>query len=314
MSILTRLLTAMSLAAGPLVVSPAAQAMSPVRADITYATVGGVDLKLDLYLPSAGAGPAPLVVYLHGGAWKTGSRKGAGVPAPWELFEFPKFGDLTRAGYAVASVDYRLTGQAQWPAQIHDAKAAVRWLRANASTYHLDPDRIAAWGDSAGGHLAAMLGVTGDRHDLEGTVGITGPSSRVQAVADWFGPTNLLTMDEQAPPDGLSQKHDVAGSPESDLLGCVPSACPERSRSASPVSYVDKSAPPFLFQHGYSDHVVAFGQSVELRGLLDQAGVPTEFHGYLADHEFVGPAPSPQVIRATLIDFLNRELGVRSPG
>nr|CTQ91326.1 Esterase/lipase [Kibdelosporangium sp. MJ126-NF4] len=300
-------------AASLLAVAPSASAADVVRPDITYATVDGIDLKLDLYLPT-GARLAPLVVYLHGGAWKTGSRKGYGVPMPWELGEFPRFGDLTRAGYAVASVDYRLTGQARWPAQLHDVKAAVRWLRANAATFGLDPGRVAAWGESAGGHLAAMLGVTHDRPGLEGTVGVTGQSSGVQAVVDWFGPTDLLTMDEQALPDGLSQEHDVAGSPESDLLGCVPTTCPDRARSASPVSYVDSSAPPTLSQHGYLDHIVPFGQSVELRGLLNHVGVPAELHTYLTDHEFVGLAPPPWELRRTLIDFLDRTVKTRRYG
>src|SRR5262249_35630047 len=156
---------------------------------LAYATVGGRDLLLDLYLPSAGPGPFPVVVWIHGGAWLTGSR-----------FPAPNAAQLTSLGFAVASVDYRLTSQAgQWgaepvifPAQIHDVKGAVRWLRANAATYNLDPARFGCWGSSAGGHLAALLATSGDVPALEGTVGgNAGFSSAVQACADFFGPTDL---------------------------------------------------------------------------------------------------------------------------
>ncbi|KAA8887064.1 alpha/beta hydrolase [Nocardia colli] len=276
--------------------------------NVTYASVDGRDLKLDLYLPAAGAEPAPVVVYIFGGGWQVGRRDDYGVPMPWDLGQASKFEDLTKAGYTVAAVDYRYSTQAPWPAQIYDVKSSVRWLRANAATYGLDPDRIAALGESAGGHLAAMLGTSGDVAGLEGNEGVTGYSSRVQAAVSWFGATDLLTMDQQAPKDGLSLPHDAAASPEGVLLGgCAPSACPDRARNASPVSYVTPDDPPTLFQHGTHDHIVPFGQSLELQAALDAAGVPTELHGYDADHVFLG-AVSPFEIRGTLINFLNRYL------
>lgn len=274
------------------------------RPDITYATVAGTDLKLDLYLPTT-AGAHPVVVYLTGGAWMIGSRKGYPVPLPWGHITTVAH-ELAQRGYAVASVDYRLSDKAQWPAQIHDVKAAVRWLRANASTYGLDPNRFAAWGDSAGGHLSAMLGVSGGVPELEGDEGNPGYSSRVQAVADWFGPADLTTMQAQTIPFG--QSHDGETAPEAKLLGCAIPACPEKARAASPVSYVSADSPPFLFQHGELDHLVPYGQSVELRDALNRAGVPTEFHGYpLTDHEFVGLVPPP-VLTRTLFAFLDAHL------
>ncbi|MGW4772562.1 alpha/beta hydrolase fold domain-containing protein [Nocardia sp. NPDC004278] len=283
-----------------------APAASSARAipDLVYATVDGVDLRLDLYLP-AGTAAAPLVLYFHGGGWSRGSRKNYGSVG-WQADERTPFAQVVAAGYAVASVDYRLSDRARWPAQIFDAKAAVRWLRASAGTYRLDPNHVAAWGDSAGGYIASMLGTTGGVAELEGGVGVAGYSSRVQAVADWFGPTDLLSIDEQALSDGRSTVHLVEGSAESVLLGCVASDCPERARNASPISYVSGDDPPVLLLHGRFDHIIPLGQSIEFGDALNRAGVRTEFHAYDCDHELLGAAPAPEQIRATLITFLDR--------
>lgn len=275
--------------------------------DLVYTVVDGNDQRLDLYLPATTA-KAPLVLYFHGGGWSSGSRKNYGNLG-WQADERTPFAQLIAAGYAVASVDYRLSRQAQWPAQIVDAKAAVRYLRANADGYLIDTNHIAAWGDSAGGHIAAMLGTSGGVAELEGSEGSAGYSSRVQAVADWFGPTDLLTIDDQALDDGRSTVHLAEGSAESLLLGCVATRCPERARAASPVTYVSGDDPPVLLLHGRFDHVVPFGQSVEFRDALQRAGVHTEFHAYDCDHEFFGAAPPPEHIRATLITFLDQIFG-----
>lgn len=214
-----------------------------------------VTLRLDLYLPTGTSAPTPCVIWIHGGAWQNGSR-------------FPtQASDLANYGYAVASISYRLSGQNIWPAQLHDCRGAVRWLRANASAYNLDPDRFGAWGTSAGGHLSNMLGVTaglGQLHigqetvDLEGSVGGNlGASSEVQAVVDWFGPTDVLRM-SQFP---SSMNHDAPNSPESLVLGQLLQNNPERADSLSPVTYLWPGAPPTLIMHGTSDSVIPYEQS-----------------------------------------------------
>jgi len=146
-----------------------------------------------------------------------------------------------KRGYAVVSINYRLSREAKWPAQIHDCKAAVRWIRANAKGYRLDPDRIAAWGGSAGGHLSAMLGTSGDVQSLEdSTQGNADQSSRVQAVVDWFGPTDFSKMDEQLKESAVEHPmhHSVSQSPEAVLLGRNPEEAPALVKEADPATYV----------------------------------------------------------------------------
>ena len=208
-----------------------------VRSGLPYATVPGVrPLELDLYLPTSTA-PAPVVVFLHGGGWRVGSRHSAG-PA---FASSAPFEQVAAAGIAVASVDYRLSGEAVWPAQLHDVKAAVRWLRLRSDDLALDPDRIAAWGESAGGHLAALLGLTADRPDLEGDIGSAGPSSRVTAVAAWYAPSDIgaVATDLGADPTDPSSR-------EAQLLGAPVASVPDLAAQASPVSYASAAAPPFL--------------------------------------------------------------------
>ncbi len=257
----------------------------PTHAALTYATVGGRALQLDLYRPTSLATPAPLVVWVHGGGWSGGSR-----------FPAQSAAELNARGIAVASISYRLTSQAgqfgdqqvSFPAQIHDVKAAVRWLRANAGTYGLHAGRIGAWGSSAGGHLVALLGTSGDVDLIEGAVGLAdGHSSRVQAVVDYYGPTDIVQM----VPDGGGAAHDAFNSAESALLGftaadegigvlraqAANSANPyplyrELARQLNPVTWVDAADPPFLIVHGTADAVVPIGQSRRLRNALQAAG------------------------------------------
>ncbi len=170
---------------------------------VPYAALPGIrPLEIDVWLPLRSEDPAPAVLFLHGGGWRAGSRHLAGpafrgvLPSPFE--------QVARAGIAVASADYRLSGEATWPAQLHDVKAAVRWLRARAGELGIDGDRIAAWGESAGGHLAELLGLTTGDPALEGDVGVTGPSSEVCAVVAWYAPSDLRMMaaDTGHQPDG----------------------------------------------------------------------------------------------------------------
>jgi acetyl esterase/lipase len=228
-----------------------------VLKDLAYVPGGHERQKLDLYLPEKAAEqPLPLVVWIHGGGWEAGSKEGCpAVP-------------LVEKGYAAASINYRLSQQALFPAQIEDCKAAIRWLRANAKKYHLDPRHIGVWGASAGGHLVALLGATGGVKDLEGEEGNLDQSSRVQAVVDWFGPTDFATIGK-----GLSDPK----SPVSRLIGGSPQENKEKAAKASPITYVGKDAAPTLIMHGDKDNLVPISQSEELAAALKKAGVEVTF-------------------------------------
>jgi acetyl esterase/lipase len=190
--------------------------------------------------------------------------------------ENPPVLPLVEHGYAVASIDYRLSQQALFPAQINDCKAAIRWLRAHAAEYALDAEHIGVWGHSAGGHLVALLGTSGDVTALEGDAGNLEYSSRVQAVADYSGPTNLLYMNSpmrfmRGPSAGMD--HDAPDSPESKLIGGPIQQHPERVAMTNPISYVRTGAPPFLIVHGSMDTVVPMSQAEMLHQALSRVGV-----------------------------------------
>jgi acetyl esterase/lipase len=225
--------------------------------DIPYSTISKAQ-KLDIYLPDECNGPFPVILSIHGGAFKMGDKRDEQLT--------PMLEGLNR-GYAVVSINYRLSGEAIWPAQINDCKAAVRWLRANSAKYKLNPDKIAAWGGSAGGHLSAMLGTSGDVKDLDDlTLGNPAQSSRVQAVVDWFGPTNFLKMDEQLRESGVEnpQSHSVPDSPESELIGKNLEDAPQLVNESNPETYVSSDDPPFFIQHGLEDNLVPYQGSVLL--------------------------------------------------
>jgi len=229
--------------------------------DVAYASSSSAQ-KLDIYLPEDGNGPFPVIVSIHGGAFKGGDK------ADGQLT--PMLEGLKR-GYAVISINYRLSGEAIFPAQIYDVKAAIRWIRANAKQYKFDPDRIVAWGGSAGGHLSAMAGTSGNVKELEDlSMGNSSQSSRVQAVVDWFGPTDFLKMDEQLKASGVKnpQTHSFQGSPESELIGKNLTDAPELVSKANPETYITPDDPPFLIQHGLIDHLVPYQQSENLAAKL----------------------------------------------
>ena len=210
-----------------------------VRRDIPYAGTDNPRQKLDLILPARPATdkPLPVIAWIHGGAWRAGSKAGG-------LGRVARY--VATGRYAGASIGYRLTGEKIWPAQIHDCKAAVRWIRANAKKHNLDADRIAVWGSSAGGHLVAMLGTSGDVKDLDGETGAhKGVSSRVACVLDWFGPTDFAQMDAHAV-KGARMVHDDARSPESILVGGPVQENKDKVAHANPITYVTKDDPPFL--------------------------------------------------------------------
>ena len=246
-------------------VAPAQQALKlppGVKAvrDLEYVKDGHERNKLDLYLPEKATGPLPVIVCVHGGGWQGGS-KDSGIAAV----------GFVAKGYAVASINYRLSQHAKFPAQIEDCKAAVRWLRANAKKYNLDPDHFGAFGSSAGGHLVALLGTTAGVKELKGKGGNAEQSSRVQAVVDWFGPTDLAKMAEQAGPDSKFD-HNSPKSAEALLIGGPLPENKEKAAKASPVTYATKEAAPFLILHGDKDPVVPYAQSEELAEALRKAG------------------------------------------
>jgi acetyl esterase/lipase len=243
----------------------------PTHADLDYAppepaTSNGH--KLDLYIPSA-SGRVPVVIWTGGSAWMAdnGKRTAPGVAA-----------QLLPAGYAVAGVSIRSSSQVQFPGQLHDIKAAIRWLRANAAKYNLDADRIGIMGDSSGGWTTAMAAVTGDALEMEGTVGTTGVSSKVQAAVAFYPPTDFLTMDAWAVRKcGLPRCHDDATSPESRLVGCAIQTCPDKVQAANPLRYVTALDPPLMILHGGSDPLVPHNQGEQLYMALNKACLESAF-------------------------------------
>ncbi len=228
-----------------------------VQRDIVYGDGGGRPLKLDLVLPQPEPEkPLPLIVFIHGGGWRGGDKAGGvGRVAPL----------VATGNYVGATVGYRLSGEATWPAQIHDCKAALRWLRANAQRYHIDPDRIGVWGSSAGGHLVNMLGTSGDFEALEGAGGSPGHSTRVRCVVPFCGPTNFLApqlLESGRRPSAVDL-----------LLGGPIEERRELAREASPITYVSADDPPFLLLHGTADPIVPFEQAEMFHDALKEAGV-----------------------------------------
>ena len=237
-----------------------AQEDNSVVRDLEYASIDGHRLLLDLYSPEQEEG-APLLVWIHGGAWRAGSKSSMPLSA------------LVEEGWAVASVDYRLTPVARFPAQVHDLKAAVRFLRARASDYGLDAEKIVIAGNSAGGHLAALVGVSNGHQDLEGSVGRhLGESSEVQGAVSYYGASNLTSILEQSTPHGLGVRIPALQL----LLGAQPEDDPEIARLASPLFHVDASDPPLLLIHGDQDPQMPINQSHELDGRYQELGLSTQ--------------------------------------
>ena len=231
--------------------------------DLAYSDISPSQ-KLDIYWPSEGNGPFPVIVSIHGGAFRFGDKR--------DLQVKPMLAGLNR-GYAVVSINYRMSGEAIFPALVHDVKAAIRWVRANAATYQFDPERIAAWGGSAGGYLALMLGITAKNPEMEDlTLGNPDQSSSIQAVVDWFGPTDFLKMDIQFAQLDIDPAfaHNNADSPESLLLGQQITDVPALVQVANPETYIHSELPPFFIQHGDQDDIVPYKQSVEITAKLSK--------------------------------------------
>lgn len=261
--------------------------------DLAYVSGGHERQKLDLFLPEKVAGPLPVIVWIHGGAWAAGSKEGCP----------PLRQGFVARGYAVASLNYRLSGDALFPAQIEDCKAALRWLRAHANDYSLNGERIGVWGSSAGGHLVALLGTSGDVREFD--VGAqTNFSSRVQAVCDFYGPTDVTQMDAHALPGG--QKHDPTNSPESRLIGGPVQENKAKAARVNPITFVTPDDPPFLIVHGDADPLVPHHQSELLFAALKKNGVTVRFHTIKgAGH---GQGFGGREIEEMVIEFFDRYL------
>lgn len=223
-------------------------------ADVPYGTGKDGPLLLDILRPDpVPDAPMPAVIYIHGGGWQSGNRKppANGIPHRNAV--------LAPYGFFTVSISYRLSNVAKWPAALHDCKAAVRWLRVHADEYGVDARRIGAWGHSAGGHLAALLGLTWDVPELEGNSDTPGVSTRVQAVAPLAGAYDLSQFRR---PDG----------PTARFLGAPAPTVPARARAASPLAYARPDAPPFLIVHGEKDEIVPFAQAVTFTDAMRAAG------------------------------------------
>jgi len=326
--------------AGAQVASAPPAEVQPTHTNIAYASNQSEDGNghlLDLYLPTSQSSPSAVVIWTGGSAWlsDTGKSRAGTVAA-----------QLGGAGFAVAGVSIRSSAQVKFPGQLHDIKAAIRWLRSHAAQYRLDPDRIAIMGDSSGGWTAAMAAVTGDVPELEGSLGPAGVSSAVQAVVSFFPPTDFLAMDDWAVQRcktgvGVIEAgrkggfcHDAPESPESKLIGCAIQSCPDKARRANPARYISRADPPFMILHGQSDPLVPHQQGEYLYQALNKAchdavfiSLPRAGHGPITEFLTTDAVREAAVIRsttlqgctiqnpapyvptwATIIDFLQRSL------
>jgi acetyl esterase/lipase len=230
----------------------------PTEANLSYGIASPAQ-KLDIYLPENGRGPYPVVVFIHGGAFEFGDKR-----ERTKAF-VQRVQRVNAAGLAFVSINYRMAQEAAFPAAAADAHAAVRWLRANAGRYHLDPGRIAVWGQSAGANLALLVGVANTSATFADQTIAPEQSSNVSAVVAMFPPINFLSMDAQLKSNGCppeKAKHDDPGSAKSEYLRAPVRSVPAKAAAASPVTYVDADAPTMLLQHGTKDCTVPYQQSV----------------------------------------------------
>jgi acetyl esterase/lipase len=264
--------------------------IAPTKPDLTYAEVGGHPLLLDLYVPESTQKP-PLVVFIHGGSWRAGTYKNC--PMAW----------LTTKGYAVASIQYRFSPEAVFPAQIFDCKAAVRWLRVHASEYGYDATRIAVAGQSAGGHLAVLLGTSGGEKELEGEVGANpSESSRVQAIVDFYGPSDFILRANDQP-----SFTDAPTGRVYQLLGQGVKTDPERAKLASGAWHVTSDDPPLLAIHGTKDPQVLPNQSERLCQAYQALKLENTLH-FVEGGVHGGPLFDTPEVHAIVADFLAKHL------
>jgi acetyl esterase/lipase len=268
-------------------IAPAAKPMPHVFLNVPYGPFldHGAN-TLDLYLPTVGSPPYPVIILIHGGGWTAGDKSGF----------LPLL--LVRNGYATASINYRLGKNGIFYAQIADCKAAVTWIRKHGPSLNLDPNKIGVWGASAGGHLAALLGTTGDAKLPVWAGPINGTSNKVDAVCDWCGPTDLISISAQ-----LTDKTKMSG-PLAALLGGPPEVRPDRAKEASPVTYAHPGCPPFLIMHGDQDQVVPLAQSKEFSEVLKNCHVDCTLDIIAAGRHNFYSQPNEQKV----VDFFDRTL------
>jgi acetyl esterase/lipase len=280
--------------------------------DLVYGSLRGFrPLTLDIYQPPARTTPLPLVVFVHGGGWNGGdTRHAASFP------DFPRvLAALSAQGYVVASVSYRLSGEARFPAAVQDIKAAIRWLRGHSRDFNLDPTRVAVWGDAAGGQLAALTGVTCGVAPFEPSPADNGelPSDCVQAVIDWGGATDLASLESAPANDAKATPAGFAPPPASDagdFLGCEPARCaPMLTRLASPLAFISATSPAFLIQHGGADTQIPASQSQKLYDALRKLGASADLMIYPGvGHDFTRAgrpdAATLQTVQERLVAFL----------
>lgn len=245
-----------------------------LQRDVEYGKGGDRPLKMHILRPKVQPKEAmPVLVWVHGGGWRNGSRE-SGIP---------RLTAFAQRGYFCASIEYRLTGEAKFPAQIEDCKCAIRFLRSKAKEFNLDPNRIGVWGGSAGGHLVALLGTSAGMKELEGTGGWQDQPSHVQAVCDWYGPSDLALIAKAPPKENTP-------SPVALLLGGPVAENLKKAALASPITHVSKNTPPFLLVHGDKDTTVPLRQSQILHEALKKAGVESTLKVIEgAGHGFKGP-------------------------
>lgn len=256
-----------------------------VHHGVEFATIEGFrPLLLDLYVPAPGSASGAAIIYLHGGGWAVGTRRRFGRAfAEWSPTPLDR---LAQAGFVVATVDYRLSGEARFPAQLDDVKAAIRWLRDNSAPLGVDAEKIVAWGESAGGHLAMLAGLT--------------EPGAVVGVIDWYGPMDLLSIASQLATDS-GKDPDDAQSWESAMVGVPLQTDPARTLAASPISYVQGGAPPAQIHHGTADTLVPFAQSLEFAEALREAGGTVDLIAVEgSDHFWTGAADLEGIFHASL--------------
>jgi acetyl esterase/lipase len=258
--------------------------------DLVYSTPPGFrPLRLDLYRQITAGSPRPLVVYVHGGGWQSGHTRHSGAFENWPEV----LASLARRGYVVASVEYRLSGEAKFPAAIHDVKNAIRWLRASATKFAIDPRKVVIWGGSAGGQLAALAATSCGVPELAPqTSALSAQSECAQGLVAWYGVFDLAAIPQSADP---------AASPLTKYLGCVATKCADAAALASAVSHLDAKDPPVLLVHGELDKVVPVGQSRAFDQALKAKGIASELVVIRAvDHSFIG-ASAEETRKASLL-------------
>lgn len=287
---------------GPFAIPPAQiHTIERKMLDLAYAAVSPAQ-KLDLYWPAGGNGPFPVMIVIHGGAFMGGDKR--------DIQLMPMLEGLKR-DYAVVSINYRMSGEALFPALVHDVKAAIRWVRAHAEQFLFDPNRIAVWGGSAGGYLALMAGVSAGIPALEDpALGNPEQPTAVQAVVAWFPPTDFLLMDAQLEASGFPQTPETAHSgpesPESLILGQQITHIPDLVRTANPETYIRPGLPPFFIQHGTADDTVPYQQSLNFAAkLAAQNGPHSVTHELLLNARHADPAFETARNVAKVLDFLD---------